>query len=149
MALSQKRSVEPTLNTVRKFGDVMAGGFCPVPNYLITQQDKFGLNTTEMVILLNLMMHWYEPNKDVFPATDTLAKRIGLSRRAIQLGLKSLVEKGFIEELKNMRAYTIENKQIKASGARHYSLNPLKIKLEDAYRQHKKYRAELQQMQDG
>lgn len=118
------------LPSTQKFGEVMEGGFFMVPNLLILHQANLGLSNTELVILLNLMTHWFTESSSVFPSTDKIAKRMNISRRSVQLGLKKLLKNGFIEEVKTSdRYHRGEKNAIVSAGARHFSLLPLKEKL--------------------
>ena len=43
-----------------KWGRVMGGGFQVIPNHLLRLQNHLGLSSLQMVILLNLCMHWWK-----------------------------------------------------------------------------------------
>lgn len=101
----------PVDTIAARWGDAAGAGFTPVPNTLMRAQAKLGLSPTEVVVVLNILLHWWERDRMPFPSTPAIAKRSGLSVRTVQRSLKSLEEKGLIgrvrernEQNKNKRA---------------------------------------------
>ncbi|MDE0001159.1 MAG: helix-turn-helix domain-containing protein [Rhodospirillaceae bacterium] len=76
-----------------KYRDAAVAGFQAVPNVLLKHQDSLGLSTTDLVVLLNVLMHWWYPEQKPFPRSTTIAKRMGLSQRAVQRALQQLQER--------------------------------------------------------
>lgn len=72
-------------------------GFTQVPNILITCQAELGLNSGELVTLIQLVSFWFHHEAKVFPSISLLAKRSGKGYSTTQRYLKSLEVKGFIQ----------------------------------------------------
>jgi len=73
-----------------KFGAAVDGGFLAIPNILLKNQENLGLTSTNMVVLLNVLSYWWYPEKKPYPRSTTIAKRMGLSPRAVQRSLRQL-----------------------------------------------------------
>jgi len=78
-------------------GAVTAGsGFVAVPMALLRLQSKYGLNPTEMLVLINLLAHWWEPGSSVFPRSTTIAARMGVDKRTVQRCTQKLEKGGLL-----------------------------------------------------
>lgn len=71
-------------------------GFVAVPLALLRLQTKYGLSTTEMMVLINLLAHWWDPERAVFPRSTTIAARIGVEKRTVQRATQKMVRAGLI-----------------------------------------------------
>lgn len=71
-------------------------GFAAVPLSLLRLQTKLGLSQTDMVVLINLLAHWWDPSKGVFPRSSTIAKRMGVAKRTVQRSTQKMLDKGLI-----------------------------------------------------
>jgi DNA-binding transcriptional regulator YhcF (GntR family) len=109
----------PVDSIASRWGDAASAGFTPVPNTLMRAQAKLGLSPTEIVVLLNILLHWWERDRMPFPSTPAIAKRSGLSVRTVQRGLRSLEKKGLIGRV---RARNEQNRNKRA----HYDLDGLR-----------------------
>jgi len=77
----------------------MAGGYQVVPNLVFLLQNKLRLSSHQLVILLNLSMHWWKKEKLPFVRPSTLAKRMGISRRTVvERQLKLLCDIGLVQK---------------------------------------------------
>lgn len=85
----------------QRWGDLSKVGFTAVPNTLMHAQAKLDLSPTDVVVLMNLAMHWWTPTDLPFPRTTTIAKRAGLTERSVQRVLKGLEKRGFIARIKS------------------------------------------------
>lgn len=95
--LSRQRTSPWAGSTVyAKYGEAVVAGFQPVPDLLLKNQSKLGLSPTNLVVLLNVLMHWWYPDEKPFPRTTTIAKRMGLSSRAVQRSLQDLERLGLL-----------------------------------------------------
>ncbi|MEM7637976.1 MAG: helix-turn-helix domain-containing protein [Pseudomonadota bacterium] len=101
-----------------RWGDLTDVGFTAVPNTLIQAQSALGLTSTDIVILLNFTLHWWDPDSHPYPRSNTIARRTGLSTRTVQRTIKSLEERGFI-------------KRFVDRGERFIDLTPLRDKLKE------------------
>jgi predicted transcriptional regulator len=75
-------------------------GFVALPISLLRLQKQLKLNATDMVVLTNLLAHWWKPNEGVFPRTTTIANRMGVDKRTIQRSTQKLVRAGLMERTK-------------------------------------------------
>ena len=75
-------------------------GYTAVPDVLIRSQRELRLSRTEMVVILNLLMHWWHGDgKWPYPRISTIAGRMGVTRRTVERAIKSLESKGLIIHL--------------------------------------------------
>ena len=89
-----------------KYGEAAIGGFQAVPDLLLKNQAKLDISPTDMVVLLNVLMHWWYPNDKPFPRAATISKRIGVTPRTVQRSLQSLEKSGLlIRETSDGRTY--------------------------------------------
>ena len=77
----------------KKWGKaVMAHGYCIFPYILPQAQSRLGVNAQEMVVLLQLVEHWWRADSKVFPKKEVIAERVGLSTRQVQRHIQRLEE---------------------------------------------------------
>lgn len=108
-----------------KFGaQVMKHGYTMLPNLLLQAQGRLKISHAQFNVLVQIISHWWDADKDPFPTKDTIARRMGLSARQIQRHLTELEDSGFI---KRHERFSGKNAQI-ANG---YSLNGLVEKLRE------------------
>ena len=84
-----------------KYGEAAVAGFQAVPNLLLKHQAGLDLSPTNLVVLLNVLMHWWYPEQKPFPRSMTIAKRMGLSSRAVQRSLQHLQRLGLLAREKS------------------------------------------------
>jgi len=76
----------------RWMGAVSPGsGFVAVPMSLLRLQPRYKLTPTEMLVLINIMAHWWEPNQVVYPRSTTIANRMGVDKRTVQRATQKLI----------------------------------------------------------
>lgn len=73
-----------------KWGEAAVAGFQTVPDLLFKHQITLKLATSDMVVLLNLLMHWWYPDQKPFPRSTTIAKRMGVNVRTVQRSLRHM-----------------------------------------------------------
>jgi DNA-binding MarR family transcriptional regulator len=83
------------------WGSGLSSGFVSVPTLLVTRQAELGLNSQEVVVLLNLIAAWWTADNLPYPRTATIAQRSGLSVRAVQRHIKDLESKKLIGRMRN------------------------------------------------
>ena len=83
-----------------KWGAAADAGFQMVPDVLLKSQSGLGLTATELVVLLNLTMHWWYPEQKPFPRVTTIAERMGIDMRTVQRAMARLRELGLIRREK-------------------------------------------------
>lgn len=79
-----------------RWGDTIQSGFTATPNTLIKAQAKLGLSANDMVVLLNLIMHWWEVDTMPFPRMTTIAKRTGMNVRTVQRSMSNMKKLGYV-----------------------------------------------------
>ena len=92
----QSEEALPVDTIAERWGDAVASGFTAVPNSLIRAQVGLGLTPNDIVVVLNILVHWWSSDRLPFPRTSVIAKRTGLSQRTIQRSLKTLQKKGLV-----------------------------------------------------
>jgi predicted transcriptional regulator len=85
-----------------KWGRAVTGGrngYQLLPDVLVRNQHRLGLTSTEMVVLVNILMHWWEsePEKMPHPRAEQIAKRIGSSTRTVQRCVDKMCSAGLLE----------------------------------------------------
>ncbi len=63
---------------------------------LLRLQTQYGLTATDMMVLINLIAHWWDA-RPVYPRTTTIAKRMGVTKRTVQRSLQALIKKGLLD----------------------------------------------------
>lgn len=102
-----------------KYREAAVAGFQPVPDLLLKHQSTLGLSPTNLVVLLNVLMHWWFPEQKPYPRSTTIAKRMGLSPRAVQRSLQQLHILGLL------------TRERSADGPTYLNPEPLVAKLEE------------------
>jgi DNA replication protein DnaD len=119
-AESQIDGAEESGKRVRhRLGVVGWPGFSPVPHLLLLHQDELGITSRELNVFLNIFMHWHEAARLPFPHTSTIAKRMGITPRAVQDAVRSLTKKGLLDKVRERRKDAIR-----------YDVRPLLSKLQ-------------------
>ncbi|WP_380873238.1 hypothetical protein ACFB49_40270 [Sphingomonas sp. DBB INV C78] len=72
-------------------------GFVAIPIALLRLQTKLKLTPTDMVVLINLLAHWWDPARAVFPRSTTIATRMGVAKRTVQRSTQKMVKAGLID----------------------------------------------------
>lgn len=75
-------------------------GFVAVPMSLLRLQSQYKLSPTDMLVLINLLAHWWDPKRGVFPRSTTIAKRMGVDLRTVQRATRKLERSGLLERSK-------------------------------------------------
>jgi predicted transcriptional regulator len=87
-------------------------GFVAIPMALLRLQAKYDLAATELLVLINLLAHWWDPGRAVYPRSTTIAKRMGVDTRTIQRATQKLERKGLLSRSKRAdgrRVFTFDN----------------------------------------
>lgn len=109
-----------------KWGDQISNkGWVAIPTSLFFNQKRLNINSLEMNVLTNLIMHWWDKEKPPYPSQAAIANRIGVSVRTIQRALDELAKKGIIEK----QSSSVFNPVFK--GRNVYNLEPLVLLLSD------------------
>lgn len=87
---------DPPTAVYAKFGEASIAGFQAVPDLLLKHQQHLGLSSTDLNVLLNVLMYWWYPEKKPYPRSMTIAKRMGVSARTVQRSLVQMESKGLL-----------------------------------------------------
>lgn len=94
-------------NVYAKWGDAALAGFQPVPDLLLRKQRELSISTTDLVVLLNILMHWWYADHLPFARPTVIARRMGLNVRTVQRSVRDLEALGFIRKCRDMRGYSV------------------------------------------
>jgi hypothetical protein len=83
-----------------KWGPAGIAGFQIVPDLLLKHQASLELTATEMLVLLNVTMHWWYPDQRPFPRSSIIAKRMGVQTRTVQRAMERFRELGLLTKVK-------------------------------------------------
>ena len=85
----------------RKWGNAVGKGgltgYLALPEVLLRGQHRLGLTSTEMMVLINVLLHWWYAEKMPFPSNHKIAKRMGVDTRTVQRACKNLEKKKLID----------------------------------------------------
>ena len=97
-ALTTEAEITSTDTVARKWqGAVTEGsGFVAVPLALLRLQGDYSLSATDMLVLINLLAHWWTPESTVYPRNTIIARRMGIDARTVQRSTKKLIEAGLM-----------------------------------------------------
>jgi DNA-binding MarR family transcriptional regulator len=87
--------------THEKWGAAALAGFQTVPDLLLRHQKTLKISSAEMVVLLNVLMHWWYRDQMPYPRPTTIARRMGTTVRTVQRALLKLQELGLLEKVEN------------------------------------------------
>src|SRR5262245_36823355 len=82
-----------------KWGEAAKAGFLMVPDLLLKHQGTLGLTPTELIVLLNICMHWWYAERLPRPRTPSIASRMRVQPRTVQRALKQLQKRKFITKV--------------------------------------------------
>lgn len=78
---------------------VMKLGYTGLPNLLLRAQGKLKITPMQFNALVQVIEHWWEAERDPFPAKDTIARRMNKSPRMVQRYLTQLERAGMIRRI--------------------------------------------------
>jgi len=81
-----------------KWGIASDVGYLVVPYLLLLHQGRLGITSEEMNVLINILAHWHSADRNPFPHSITIAKRMGVSTRTVHRGIKGLKDKKLIQK---------------------------------------------------
>ena len=117
-----RRTPRDEYSLAARFGaDTMAAGFTAVPNVVLERYAELGLTPTEMMTVIHLWYFWWK-RQDPFPAIDSVAKMMGISRRQAQTYVSRLRDRGLIN-VRHRAQRTGPGRGLRTSSA--YDFSPL------------------------
>ena len=94
-------------------------GWVSVPTLLLFAQKDLNISASELNVLMNLLMHWWNKSEKPYPSQSAIAFRSGLAPKTVQRALHSLEDKGLINKTSTARSNNITR------GRNYYDLTPL------------------------
>ena len=94
-------------------------GWVSVPTLLLFAQKDLKISASELNVLMNLLMHWWDKSEKPYPSQSAIAFRSGLAPKTVQRALHSLEDKGLIGKTSTARSNNITR------GRNYYDLTPL------------------------
>ena len=108
-------------NHVSKWGKTnISAGWTIIPNALLENQSRLGLSCIDTMVLINLIMHWWEKDNPPRPSKKRLANMLGVSLKTVQRSFIHLEQCGAIKRIPRYK----EGKD-NARTTNHYDLNGL------------------------
>lgn len=97
-------SKAPSSSPSTKWGPAVTGGrngYQILPDALLRNQKRLGLTCTDLVVLVNILMHWWEqaPKRLPHPRPEQIASRIGTTPRTVQRSINRLTKAGLLKWL--------------------------------------------------
>jgi hypothetical protein len=84
----------------QKWGvEVMKLGFTIVPSLLFKAQNRLGLSTTQLAVLLQIMDHWWDADRNPWPSKGLLATKLGIKPRQVQRVIAELEKRGYVDRV--------------------------------------------------
>lgn len=99
-------------------------GWVSIPTLLLFSQRELNITPSELNVLMNLFMHWWNRSEKPFPSQEAIAYRAGISLKTVQRALNDLEEKNLIAKIPTPRS------NLTTKGRNLYDLNPLIEKLD-------------------
>lgn len=91
---------DPRIVSREKWGDAIDAGFQVLPDALLKYQFALELTPIDLVVVINLTLHWWYADSLPFPTTVTIARRMGASPRTVQRSLQRIEELGLIKKVR-------------------------------------------------
>lgn len=110
----------------QKWGkDSLLMGWTSIPSSLIFLQSTLLISPNAMNVLLHLVMHWWQANKNPHPSQKAIAYKMGVSTRTVQRALYELEEHQIITKQTTRKEHPVYK------GRNIYDLSPLVRLLEE------------------
>jgi hypothetical protein len=105
-ALGDKKQSAFAGPTLEKWGAAALGGFQTVSDLLLKHQNALKITSAEMVVLLNVLMHWWYRDQMPFPRPTTISRRMGVTVRTVQRSLLNMQAAGLLVKEKGPEGET-------------------------------------------
>lgn len=97
-AAATQQNKETLRESEKKWGKpAIAAGFTVIPSTLLAKQHALGLDCIDVVIILQILKHWWHKERAPYPSQVQLAKTMGTNLSTVKRHLTRLRELGFID----------------------------------------------------
>jgi len=115
---------ESEFNLKKKWGsECIDSGFQAFPDVLLRCQRFLDLEPIDVVILLNITMHWWRYDDLPYPRPSFIAKRMAVSTRTVERRIFRLQQRGLLERR--------PSEEVRGKTVRKYDLSGLTAKLKE------------------
>lgn len=88
-----------------RFGEAGKAGWAPIPDVLLLNQKRLGINSADLNVLMNMLLHFYRPGEMPFVRPNVIAKRMGVEERTVQRAIARLRRIGLIRKGKHANGH--------------------------------------------
>lgn len=78
-------------------GEVWGLGYTQLPSLLLRAQNRLGLSSAQLNVLLHLCEFWWSQERRPYPSKAVIANRIGIEPKQVQRILRDLEKRGYIQ----------------------------------------------------
>ena len=97
---TKKKGNAVSFEMKKKFGKNTASlGFSQIPFALFEMQGQLEISSAQMMVLLNIIKHWWYEDSLPFPSVKSIADCTGTSRSNVQKHLAALERMGYIKRI--------------------------------------------------
>jgi predicted transcriptional regulator len=122
-AAGDEQDVDGRRSAVAKWGLALDGGFQILPDLILRCQAELKLTNGDIIVLMHLMMAWWDVDRPPFPRTSNIARRMGASERTVQRSINR------IDKLRLVRKSRV--KDSKGEWRQAFDLTPLTNRLKE------------------
>lgn len=98
--LALRARLDPETNARKKWGDdVFNAGYQLLPDVLLRCQRFLELEAIDVLILMNITMHWWAHDDLPYPRPSAIANRLGVSTRTVERRIAHMQARGLIVRL--------------------------------------------------
>ena len=83
----------------KKWGSAADAGFQIIPDVLFRCQRFLALDATDIVILANILLHWWYEEQLPHPRPSVIAKRMNVSTRTVERHIEAMERRGLLKRL--------------------------------------------------
>lgn len=94
--------IDYTASAKEKWGTIIDGGYTGfqlLPDVLLRGQTSLNLTDTDIVLILNILMHWWKKEELPYPRPEMIAKRMGITTRTVERHINKLQAMGLLHRL--------------------------------------------------
>jgi hypothetical protein len=96
---AKEHDIQVVERSRQKWGAAADAGFQIIPDVLFRCQRFLELDATDVVVLSNIMLHWWFEEDLPHPRPSVIAKRMNVSTRTVERHIEGMEKKGLITRL--------------------------------------------------